>query len=93
MTVDEQLDELLYNKRYSLLFEGGHRWIDMRRYDKLGDITLDVSTNVPPPVFTMPTEFPVPTQECVARVLASACGITRCSEGTQWCETREERPP
>ena len=68
MTPDEQLDELLYNKRYSLLFEGGHRWIDMRRYGKLGDITLDVSTKTPPPVFTMPTKFPVPTQECDARV-------------------------
>ncbi len=68
MTPPQQLDELLYNKRYSLLFEGGHRWIDMRRYDRLGDITLDVSTKVPPPVFTMPALFPVPTQECDARV-------------------------
>ncbi len=29
------LDELLYNKRYSLLYEGGHRWIDMRHYSRL----------------------------------------------------------
>ncbi len=67
MTQDQQLDELLYNKRYSLLFEGGHRWIDMRRYGKLGDITLSVSTNAPPPAFVVPALFPVPTQECDAR--------------------------
>ena len=67
MTADEQLDELLYNKRYSLLLEGGHRWIDMRRYGKLGDITLSVSTNAPPPAFVVPALYPVPTQECDAR--------------------------
>jgi len=35
------LDELLDQKRYSLLFEGGHRWIDMRRYNKLDELPLD----------------------------------------------------
>ena len=29
------VDELLYNRTYSLLFEGGHRWVDARRYDRL----------------------------------------------------------
>ena len=67
MTVNAQLDELLYNKRYSLLFEGGYRWIDMRLYDKLDEITLSVSTNAPAPAFTVPTAYPVPTQECDAR--------------------------
>ncbi|NIM60897.1 MAG: RagB/SusD family nutrient uptake outer membrane protein, partial [Acidobacteria bacterium] len=38
------LDELLKQRRYSLLFEGGHRWIDMRRYGRLDDL-LD-----PPPL-------------------------------------------
>ena len=32
------LDELLYEKRYSLLWEGGHRWIDLRRYGKLATL-------------------------------------------------------
>ena len=27
------LAELLYNKRYSLMYEGGHSWIDYRRYN------------------------------------------------------------
>ena len=61
MTADEQLDELLYNKRYSLLWEGGHRWIDMRRYGRLGDLPLDL------PSFTVPDRYPVPTPECDAR--------------------------
>jgi hypothetical protein len=61
MTATQQLDELLYNKRYSLLWEGGHRWIDMRRYGKLAEIPLDL------PSFTIPTAYPVPTQECDQR--------------------------
>lgn len=32
--------ELLVQRRYSLFGEG-HRWIDMRRYDRLGDLPLD----------------------------------------------------
>ena len=61
MTATQRLDELLYNKRYSLLWEGGHRWIDMRRYGKLGEIPLDL------PSFTIPSAYPVPTQECDQR--------------------------
>jgi hypothetical protein len=61
LTADEQLDELLYNKRYSLLFEG-HRWIDMRRYDKLDELPLDV------PQFVVHEMYPFPVRECDARV-------------------------
>lgn len=47
------LDRLLYEKRYSLYGEG-HRWVDMRRYGRLGDLPLDrpgdvVITNMVPP--------------------------------------------
>src|SRR6185503_3279579 len=31
-------DELLYNRRYSLLFEYGHRWVDLRRFNRLTDL-------------------------------------------------------
>jgi hypothetical protein len=31
MTTDARVDELLYNRRYSLVFEYGHRWVDLRR--------------------------------------------------------------
>ena len=36
------LDDLLTQKRYSLLFEGGHRWIDLRRYGKLDSSHMTV---------------------------------------------------
>jgi len=32
------VDELLYNRTYSLLFEGGHRWVDYRRYNRLAQL-------------------------------------------------------
>lgn len=34
------LDEILHQRRYSLFAEG-HRWVDMRRYNKLGDLPID----------------------------------------------------
>lgn len=55
------VDELLYNRRYSLLFEGGHRWIDARRYDRLDDLPLDQ------PEHTVPSAFPIPADELLAR--------------------------
>ncbi len=36
------LDRLLHEKRYSLFVEG-HRWVDMRRYGRLGDLPIDRS--------------------------------------------------
>ena len=53
--------ELLYNKRYSLLFEGGHRWIDLRRYGRLADVSLDLGMH------TRQAAFPFPDAECLAR--------------------------
>jgi hypothetical protein len=32
------IDELLYDRTYSLLFEGGHRWVDYRRYGRLAQL-------------------------------------------------------
>lgn len=34
------IDELLYQRRYSLFFEG-HRWVDMRRYNRLNQLPID----------------------------------------------------
>ncbi|MCH8547977.1 MAG: RagB/SusD family nutrient uptake outer membrane protein [Balneolaceae bacterium] len=34
----EIIDQILFERRYSLWGEGGHRWIDMRRYDRLDEI-------------------------------------------------------
>jgi hypothetical protein len=55
------LDELLDQKRYSLLFEGGHRWIDMRRYGKLGELPLDRPGDV------VHASFEIPIDEQLAR--------------------------
>ncbi len=68
MTATERIDELLYNRRYSLLFEG-HRWIDMRRYGRLNDLLLDPSLRVHP-------RFPFPQSECNARVPAPSQGCS-----------------
>jgi len=40
MTQDALIDEMLNQRRYSLFYEG-HRWVDMRRYDKLADLPID----------------------------------------------------
>jgi hypothetical protein len=55
------ITELLYNRRYSLMFEGGHRWIDARRFNRLGTLPRAL------PSHTVPTRFPYPEGECLAR--------------------------
>ncbi len=55
------LDELLYEKRYSLFWEGGHRLIDWRRYGKLLQLPRDL------PNFKIISHFPIPQAECLPR--------------------------
>jgi hypothetical protein len=63
------LDALLYEKRYSLLFEG-HRWIDLRHYGKLLTLPRDVSTHK---IFS---RFPLPRAECIIRsTQPQGCGL------------------
>jgi hypothetical protein len=54
--------ELLYQRRYSLMFEGGHRWIDSRRFGVLATLPKALPTH------TIPTRFPFPEGECLARL-------------------------
>lgn len=63
------IDELLTQRRYSLMFEGGHRWIDARRFDRLDDLPLDVDTHV------HNSAFPIPEAECLARGLEATGGV------------------
>lgn len=42
---DGLIDELLNQRRYSLFMEGSHRWFDMRRYDRLASLPLDLPTH------------------------------------------------
>lgn len=62
---DTFIQQLLYERRYSLLFEGGHRWIDLRRLGQ--PIPLDRPTDVPN------VRFPIPLPECNARPGEAAC--------------------
>jgi hypothetical protein len=70
VTQQALIDELLYNRRYSLLFEGGHRWIDLRRFGRLDELPMDL------PAHTIQSRFPYPEAECLARVPAPTDGCT-----------------
>lgn len=39
-STNDLITEMLNQRRYSLFFEG-HRWIDMRRYDRLSELPID----------------------------------------------------
>lgn len=54
--------ELLKQRRYSLLFEGGHHWIDMRRYGGLNQLPRDL------PSHFVHERFPIPLEEMEARI-------------------------
>lgn len=64
------LTELLYNKRYSLMWEGGHTWIDMRHYGRLAQIPVKAAD---PRLFPA---MPIPVAECQPRSTPPVgCGI------------------
>lgn len=60
------VDALLYERRYSLLFEG-HRWIDLRRF--MRPLPLDMATHV------QNVRYPLPLSECNARPNEPACEL------------------
>jgi hypothetical protein len=70
VTAEALLDELLYNRRYSLLWEGGHRWIDLRRYGRLSTLPLDL------PNHRRFEKMPFPAEDCAAYSPAPAAGCT-----------------
>lgn len=57
--------EILLQKRYSLLLEG-HRWIDMRRYNRLNQLPRDLTTGVN--AHFVARVQPLPQAECLQRV-------------------------
>jgi starch-binding outer membrane protein, SusD/RagB family len=69
-TSAEVLAEIIYNRRYSLLMEGGHRWIDVRRLGVDTDSLLDLGTH------RFNVRYPIPQGECDARPGEQACTIT-----------------
>jgi starch-binding outer membrane protein, SusD/RagB family len=64
-TPEAALDELLYNKLYSLMYEGGHRWLDARHYGRLATLPVDRPANTPPDVIF--STLPIPTSEVLPR--------------------------
>jgi starch-binding outer membrane protein, SusD/RagB family len=56
---------LLYERRFSLLWEQGTRWIDARRFGLLATIPADVASG------NVPDVMPVPITECQARNLTT----------------------
>jgi hypothetical protein len=67
-TPEAALNELLYNKLYSLMFEGAHRWIDARHYGRLAALPIDRPSPEPPtPADVVFSTLPVPTDETLAR--------------------------
>ncbi len=58
------ISALLYERRFSLLFEGGHRWIDLRRFGR-SLLTADEAMQMP--THTQNVRYPVPQPECDAR--------------------------
>ena len=54
------IDDLLYERRYSLLLEG-FRWLDARRFGKLGTLPLDL------PIHFVARVVPIPKAECDVR--------------------------
>jgi hypothetical protein len=61
-TDDQFIDALLYERRYSLVWEGGHRWIDSRRLGRLATLPIDR-----PQTDHVFSAWPVPSDECANR--------------------------
>ncbi len=62
---------LMYERRYSLLWEQGTRWVDARRFGRLSDIPPDIPASFVPQG-RVPPVMPVPQSECNARNLTAS---------------------
>jgi hypothetical protein len=66
-TQEQAIDELLYNRLFSLLYEGGHRWIDLRRYGRLAlEPTGDIPASRVGGSEVVFQTFPIPRDEVLA---------------------------
>lgn len=59
--------ELIYNRLFSLLAEQGTRWVDARKYGRLGSLPIDRAGDVVHPYML------IPAGECDARGLSVPC--------------------
>jgi starch-binding outer membrane protein, SusD/RagB family len=63
------VDELLYDRRYSLFFEYGHRWVDMRRFGRLAQLPKSLPSHrifrwIPFPIDECNQRSPAPQPAC-----------------------------
>jgi hypothetical protein len=72
LTEAEVTAEILYNRRYSLMFEGGHRWIDIRRFG-ITAIPGELEKLLDKPDHKFNLRYPIPQGECDARPGELAC--------------------
>ena len=61
LTPIQQRDTLLYEKRYSLMYQHGDRWVDLRRYGLLATLPKDRTGDL---IFQ---NYKIPDTECVPR--------------------------
>lgn len=64
------VDELLYDRRYSLVWEGGHRWIDSRRFGRLNTLPVDRTGD------KRFERIQIPQDECTSRPDPKPAGCT-----------------
>jgi hypothetical protein len=75
-TDDQFVAELLYNRRYSLLFEWGHRWFDLRKWGMLNTVIGPRGAGD-----RIHAIFPLPRSECDQRGLTT--GACAQQDGTR----------
>ncbi len=68
---DAFVTALLRERRYSLLFEGAHRWIDHRRFGRIRQLDATVAARPNDKAFNF---FPYPLAECDARQIKPCVG-------------------
>jgi hypothetical protein len=78
---DAVLTGILYEKRYSLMMEG-NRWVDLRRYNKLSTLPLDIASG--PNKNFVAKVSPIPQAECLVRAnakgdLLGPNGLNNCA--------------
>jgi starch-binding outer membrane protein, SusD/RagB family len=83
LTAETAENEILYDRRYSLLFEGGHRWIDMRRFGRVEELRMDDQVIPDDPAtpedesvtFELNVRYPLPQDECNGRPDEPRCDL------------------
>jgi hypothetical protein len=61
LTSANAIDQLLYERQFSLWWENAHRWKDMRRYNRLNELPVDKAGH------GVASFYPIPQEETTAR--------------------------